>query len=63
MKNKYFVIFLTSDGKCYNHSIVLATSFFDACKRAKSLSKETNVTIMGVIEDQTITDNFILPNF
>nr|DAR43198.1 MAG TPA: hypothetical protein [Microviridae sp.] len=63
MKTKYFVIFLTSDGKYYNHSIVLATSFFDAYKRAKLLSKETNSTIMGVIEDKTVTDNFILPNF
>ena len=63
MKKKYYVIFLTSDGKYYNHSIVLATSFSDACRRAKSLSKEENLTIMGVIEDKTVTDNFILPDF
>lgn len=63
MKKKYYVIFLTSDGKYYNHSIVSATSFFDACKLAKSFSRETNLTIMGVIEDKTVTDNFILPNF
>nr|DAW15121.1 MAG TPA: hypothetical protein [Microviridae sp.] len=62
MKKKYYVISLTSDGKCYNHSIVLATSFFDACKLAKSFSRATNLTIMGIIEDKTVADNFILPN-
>lgn len=63
MKKKYFVIFLSSDGKYYNHTFTLATSFSDACKRAKSLSREMNMTIMGIIEDQTKNDNFILPNF
>lgn len=63
MKKKYFVIFLSSDGKYYNHSITLATSFSDAYKRAKSFSRETNLTIMGIIEDKTMTDNFILPDF
>lgn len=63
MKKKYFVILLSSDGKYYNHSIVSATSFADAYRHAKSFSRETNLTIMGIIEDKTITDNFILPNF
>ena len=63
MKKKYFVIFLSADGEYYNHSITLATSFSDAYKRAKSLSREMNLTIMGIIEDKTKTDNFILPDF
>lgn len=63
MKKKYFVIFLSADGKHYNHSIASATSFSDAYKHAKLLSREVNWTIMGIIEDKTVTDNFILPNF
>lgn len=63
MKKKYYVIFLSSDGKYYNHSMMLATSFSDAYKRAKSLSRDANLTIMGIIEDKTVTDNFILPDF
>ena len=63
MKKEYYVIFLTCDGKYYNHSITLATSFSDAYKRAKSFSRETNLTIIGIIEDKAITDNFILLNF
>lgn len=63
MKTKYYVIFLSSDGKYYSHSMTMATSFFGAYKRAKALSREANLTIMGIIEDKTVTDNFIFPDF
>ena len=63
MKKKYFVIFLSADGKYYNHSITLAASFADAYRRAMSFSRETHLTIMGIIEDKTLTDNFTFPDF
>lgn len=37
--------------------------FFDACKSAKAFSKRAGVIILGVIEEKTLSQNFILSLF
>ena len=63
MKRTYFVIYLTADGKCYDHSTVSAASFAQAYKDAKSFSKNAGLTLMAIIEKETLLDNFNLPDF
>lgn len=63
MKKLYFVICLTADGTCYDHSTVFAASFVQAYKDAKSFSKKAGLTLKAIIERDTLLDNFNLPNF
>lgn len=63
MKKTYFVIYLTADGKCYNHSTVSAVSFAQVYKDAKSFSKYAGLTLMAIIEKETLLDNFNLSDF
>lgn len=59
MKRNYVVIYLSADGKYYNDYLVSSVSFSGACKSAKEFSKHAGVTIMGVIEEKTLSQNFI----
>lgn len=60
MKKDYSVFYLSVDGKHHIKVTVSAVSFFDACKSAKSFSKHAGMIIIGVIEENTLSQNFIL---
>lgn len=59
MKKNYVVIYLSADGKYYNDFLTSSVSFFDACKNAKKFAKYAGVTIVGVIEEKALSENFI----
>lgn len=61
MKKKYFVICLSADGKHYERFTTSAVSFSGACKTAKLFSKNSGMTIKGIIEEKTLSDSFNLP--
>lgn len=59
MKKNYVVFYLSADGAYCDNFTVSAVSFSDACKSARSFSKQSGLSIMGVIEKKNLSRNFI----
>ena len=58
--SKNYVVFCTSvDGSYRDSYAISAASFSDACKSAKAFSKQSGLSILGVIEKKTLFQNFI----
>jgi hypothetical protein len=55
MKKDYVVFYLSADGSYYDNFTVSAVSFSDACKSTKSFSKQSGLSIMGVVEEKTLS--------
>lgn len=59
MYKNYVVFYLSADGAYYDNFTVSAVSFSGACKSAKAFSKQSGLSIMGVIEEKTLSQYFI----
>ena len=59
MSKNYVVFFISADGSYCDSFTVSATSFFYAYRSAKAFSKQSGLSIMGVVEEKTLSRNFI----
>ena len=63
MSKNYVVFFTSADGSYRDSYVISAVSFSDACKSAKAFSKQSGLSIMGVIEKKTLMKTIISKHF
>jgi hypothetical protein len=63
MEKEYLIIYLSVDGKYYNHVTITSKSFSAAYKEAASFVKKFGLNLVTVSEKQAFKDNCRILNY